>query len=185
MTLSFHVCNGLCPEQVYAGMQARYDAYFVDIPDEYFPKDLLDAVSNIMTKEERNLLFRVFCDGYPNGLKFSYEGEFGHVKENILYDLNNRVVNHSFELEGCMPYLRSWKNATQKEKRELNKLLPHDFEACEWWGEFSIFGDEDMDFNTNLYRMSVDVKDFLDEHHFNYRLPQGMFIEAPKNMYKH
>lgn len=46
MKLSFHVCNMLCAEEVYAGMQAHFDAYFVEIPDEFFPKGLLDAVKN-------------------------------------------------------------------------------------------------------------------------------------------
>lgn len=137
-------------------------------------------------KEKKKLLFRVFCDGYPYKLRFCYIGKNARPEyEMPLIDLNDVYLDGAYPIEDCIPYLRSWTNATQKEKRELNKLLPHDFEAYEGRDGFSIEGDEDMNFNTNLYRMSVEVKDFLDEHHFNYRLPIGMFIEAPKNMYKH
>ena len=137
-------------------------------------------------KEKKKLLFRVFCDGYPHKMRFAYEGKEGRPEYEIpLIDLNDMCLDSHYPIEDCRPYLRSWKNATQKEKRELNKLLPHDFEAYEGWDGFTILGDEDMNFNTNLYKMSVEVKDYLDEHHFNYRLPIGMFIEAPKSMYKH
>lgn len=44
--LSFHVCNVPCPEEVMAGVQANYDAYFVEIPDSYFPKGLMEAMNN-------------------------------------------------------------------------------------------------------------------------------------------
>ena len=137
-------------------------------------------------KEKKKLLFRVFCDGYPHNLRVCFEGKDSRPEYKMpLADLNNVLINHHYPIEDCRPYLRSWNSATQKERRELNKLLPHDFEAYEGWDGFSIVGDEEIDLNTNLYRMSVEVKDYLDEHHFNYRLPIGMFIEAPRGMYKH
>lgn len=54
MKLSFHVCNTPCAEEVYAGVQAHYDAYCVEIPDEYFPKGLIDAVNNHGRIDQQN-----------------------------------------------------------------------------------------------------------------------------------
>lgn len=44
MKLSFHICNTPCPEEYYMGVSAAYEAYIVDIPDELFPKELLNAL---------------------------------------------------------------------------------------------------------------------------------------------
>lgn len=46
MTLSFHVVNVPCPEEYYMGVSADYEAHWVDIPDEYFPKALLDIIKD-------------------------------------------------------------------------------------------------------------------------------------------
>lgn len=44
MTLSFHVCRIPCQEEVYAGVNADYEAFFVDIPDELIPDRLLKII---------------------------------------------------------------------------------------------------------------------------------------------
>ena len=36
--LSFHIQNVPCPEEIMAGVYPHCDAYFVNIPIEYFPK---------------------------------------------------------------------------------------------------------------------------------------------------
>lgn len=41
MKLSFHVCNTPCAEEFYMGVNAAYEAYIVDVPDELFPAELL------------------------------------------------------------------------------------------------------------------------------------------------
>ena len=46
MKLSFHVCNIPCPEEFYMGVNSNYEAYIVDVPDELFPKELLDVIIN-------------------------------------------------------------------------------------------------------------------------------------------
>lgn len=38
VTLSFHVCNVPCPEEVMAGANAKYEAYFVSVPKNLIPK---------------------------------------------------------------------------------------------------------------------------------------------------
>lgn len=41
MKLSFHVCSTPCAEEYYMGVNATYEAYIVDVPDELFPAELL------------------------------------------------------------------------------------------------------------------------------------------------
>lgn len=44
----------LCAQEVYAGMQAHFDAYVVEIPDECLPEGLLDAVKNHGRKDPQH-----------------------------------------------------------------------------------------------------------------------------------
>ena len=44
VTLSFHVCCIPCQEECYMGVNADYEAFFLDIPEELFPKRLLDVI---------------------------------------------------------------------------------------------------------------------------------------------
>ena len=55
MKLSFHVCHVPHVDEIYTGANAHYEAFFVDIPDEYFPKELLDIIHK---QKEKN-------DNYP------------------------------------------------------------------------------------------------------------------------
>lgn len=45
VTLSFHICNVPCPEEVMAGANAKYEAYFVPIPKNLIPKELLEVIT--------------------------------------------------------------------------------------------------------------------------------------------
>lgn len=46
MTLSFHVCSVPCYEAVMSGVNADYEAFFVDIPDELIPERLLKIIND-------------------------------------------------------------------------------------------------------------------------------------------
>lgn len=43
--LSFHVCNIPWAEEVMAGANAKYDAYFVSVPKNLIPKKLLEVIT--------------------------------------------------------------------------------------------------------------------------------------------
>ena len=60
MELSFHVCNVPCPEEFYMGVNSDYEAYIVEIPDELFPKELLDIMKNqgLVVRNERGEITR-------------------------------------------------------------------------------------------------------------------------------
>lgn len=43
--LSFHVCNVPCPEEVMAGANAEYEAFFVSVPKNLLPQRLLEVIT--------------------------------------------------------------------------------------------------------------------------------------------
>lgn len=47
--LSFHVCDLPCQEEIMAGANVKYEAYFVSIPKSLLPQGLLDVI----TKDDR------------------------------------------------------------------------------------------------------------------------------------
>lgn len=49
MTLSFHVCRIPVYEEVMSGVNADYEAFFVDIPDELIPERLLKIIKDKST----------------------------------------------------------------------------------------------------------------------------------------
>lgn len=55
MKFSFHVCDTPCAEEYYMGVNACYEAYIVDVPDELFPKELLDIMKNqgVVVRDDR------------------------------------------------------------------------------------------------------------------------------------
>lgn len=46
MTLSFHIQTIPCAEEYYMGVGAPCEAYFVDVPDELFSKELLNVLKH-------------------------------------------------------------------------------------------------------------------------------------------
>ena len=45
VTLSFHVCNVPWAEEVMAGTNAKYEAYFVSVPKNLIPEKLLEVIT--------------------------------------------------------------------------------------------------------------------------------------------
>lgn len=45
VTLSFHVCNVPWAEEVMAGANAKYEAYFVSVPKSLIPDKLLEVIT--------------------------------------------------------------------------------------------------------------------------------------------
>ena len=50
VVLSFHICNVPCPEEVMAGANAKYEAFFVPVPKKLLPQKLLEVI----TKDKEN-----------------------------------------------------------------------------------------------------------------------------------
>ena len=50
--LSFHVQNVPCPDEIMSGVEPHFDAYFVEIPIEYFPKELIKVMEKHFDKKQ-------------------------------------------------------------------------------------------------------------------------------------
>lgn len=134
-----------------------------------------------MTQEEKQLLLKVICTMLPYGVKCSITKK-GVVRElkpmnngismpvnqvcditltkTLTTDIINDFVNDNVVLK---PYLRSMSSMTPDERFEYDEL---------------------NHFYTKGLTFNVDEIDWLIAHHFNYRLPSHLFIEAPEGMYK-
>lgn len=47
ITLSIHVCNTPCPEEVMVGASAKYEVHFVSIPKQLVPKQVLEIIDKM------------------------------------------------------------------------------------------------------------------------------------------
>ena len=51
MKLSIVTQENMCQEQVYANMSSPHRCYIVDVPDECFPKEVIDAYNKMYSEE--------------------------------------------------------------------------------------------------------------------------------------
>lgn len=131
-----------------------------------------------MTHEDTELLLKDLCARLPYGVyvdiyswqkdspKLLVECIPEYVGEEIV--VKNIVGRHS--IKEVKPYLRPMSSMTEEEKEEYSKL----------W-------DLQDEFPTDVdIRFKIDVFDWLNEHHFDYRglVEKGLALEAPDNMYK-
>lgn len=133
-----------------------------------------------MTQEEKQLLLKDISARLPYKVKCSITKK-GVVRElkpmnngismpvnqvcditltkTLTTDIINDFVNDSVVLK---PYLRPMSSMTSDERFEYDEL---------------------NHFYTKGLTFNVDEIDWLIAHHFNYRLPPHLFIEAPEGMY--
>lgn len=123
-----------------------------------------------MTKEEKQLLTKVLCEGLPYGVKVKYYSmEYPYGSKPVIltpYLLWDRWEN----INEMRPYLRPMSSMTEEERREYDKLIA----KCIYDPEAYFFDNYDR-----LY-------DWLLSHYFDYRglIPMGLALEAPEDMYK-
>ena len=129
-----------------------------------------------MTQEEKQLLLKDLCARLPYGFKAHIIGD-GFYDEREPYDTNISITNHHLVIDlyadnglTVLPYLRSLRNITDEEMKELEK-------------------DEKLIFavSTNgLVEATQYGFDWLNVHHFDYRglIEKGLAFEAPDGMYK-
>ena len=128
-----------------------------------------------MTQEDKDLLLKDLCSRLPYRVLFKYKGEYGEEPEpQILFELNNVMVNTHYELEGCKPYLRPMSSMTEEEEGGYNLLQGLSHLAEQHWTAN----------DGNVCRYS-DAMDWLNSHHFDYRglIEKGLAIEVTEEMY--
>lgn len=94
---------------------------------------------------------------------------FGTDNEEI--DVNWNIGNK--EEDVSKPYLRPMTSMTEEEKQEFYDICTN---SAADKNHFIMEGCIDSNYMLEKFN-------WLNEHHFNYRLPNSLFIEAPKGMY--
>ncbi len=124
-------------------------------------------MTDIMTQEEKQLLFKDLCARLPYGVKMKYIFDDG---SHCPFELSTKILQECFD-KGFLPYLRPMSSMTEEEKNEYIKIV-----------------DGFLNFE-NAPR----VVDWLNAHHFDYRtdpstgktlIESELAIKAPEDMYK-
>ena len=117
-----------------------------------------------MTQEEKQLLLKDLCARLPYNVKVKSS------RRQIVVTLSLDIMT-DFYL-GCTvkPYLRPMSSMTEEEYKEYSKL---------WDLQDEFPTDADI-------RFKIDVFDWLNAHHFDYRglIEKGLALEAKEGMYK-
>ena len=135
-----------------------------------------------MTKEERRLLLVDLCSRLPYGVMVRRpdDGTPDYVSAIDMETGELMVMYNGYttDIEKFLPYLRPISDMTDEEKNELSERLP------EYWSiDIDKLGDLYFDIRDSSYPdidLFSDIIDWLNAHHFNYRLPKHLFIEVTK-----
>lgn len=135
-----------------------------------------------MTRESKQLLLKDLCARLPYGVICHTEEGNGHlcsIDQTIfgteygvnIFPIKRDYFNDSEQDEVVIkPYFRPMSSMTEEEYKEYSKL---------WDLQDEFPTDADI-------RFKIDVFDWLNAHHFDYRglIEKSLAIEAPDNMYK-
>lgn len=140
-----------------------------------------------MEKKEKELLLRDLCCRLPYGIKVesnSYKTEIIGIKGTGIYTRRGII----YPIGVIKPYLRPMSSMTEEEEAELRNILPCGMSfSYTTKGELIIYTDCEGD-NDHYFICFVEVQDFLNAHHFDYRglIEKGLAIAAvgENNPYK-
>ena len=121
-----------------------------------------------MTPEDKQLLLKDLCARLPYGVKINIKSVYTRKMENTeLTSYHLDGLGYNIEYRNLRPYLRPMSSMTAEEKQSYYKLM------------------DNLHFAERSF-YSPDIKDWLDEHHFDYRglIEKGLALEAPEGMYK-
>lgn len=144
-----------------------------------------------MTKEEKNLIIKdLGCRLYTDTQIYISSDSSDHGFQEGEYD--NILMPYHIEAFKAgtidiVPYLRSIENMSEEEEKELEKLVfDHVAQQSDEWELYTGgTGIKNLIGGARFYWEDLaPIYDFLNEHHFNYRLPEGLYDEAPEGMYK-
>lgn len=124
-----------------------------------------------MTQEDKQLLLKDLCARLPYGVKINIRNDYTLSMEDM--ELNPYLLttaSYDVEYRGLRPYLRPMSSMTEEEYKEYSKL---------WDLQDEFPTDADI-------RFKIDVFDWLNAHHFDYRglIEKGLALEAKEGMYK-
>ena len=120
-----------------------------------------------MTQNEKDLLLKDLCVRLPYGVKVLYDNQVKELQYiEAVYDevkLLDYTMNYTVGIEEVKPYLFPLSSMTEEQKLEEYKLM-----------------------NSNSYTSTVELPDFYNKNHIDYRglIPMGLANDATgKNIY--
>lgn len=166
-----------------------------------------------MKQEDKELLLKDLCARLPYGVymhhknypdaKFKFIAVFDDGRIGVS---ENGIPLTPTSINECIPYLRSISKLTPEEKNEIEeisncrikkivlersnrspyKVISEKHYLDNNFTEFDTFGDSDYVFSHVDQDRMVQVIDWFNEHHVDYRgfILKGWALEAPKDMYK-
>lgn len=135
-----------------------------------------------MTQQEKQLLLRDLCARLPYGVIGSYSWKnrepYNRELTGCLFD-ELKSSWDSTEDSKFLPYLRPLSSMTEEERNELKEYLDAEEVDCNGFG-YSEGGTLEDYISSIPYSICVDVVDWLNEHHFDYRglIEKGLAIEV-------
>lgn len=123
-----------------------------------------------MTEKDKKLLLKDLCSRLPYGVMMTNIKSFETHYPLTCDDLYDAMFDNDWD---DVPYLRSMSSMTVQEKMEF-------YDICTTLAadknHFIMEGCTDSNYMLEKF-------DWLNKHHFNYRLPDNLFREAPEGMY--
>jgi len=125
-----------------------------------------------MTQEDKELLLKDLSAKFPYGIIINVNGRNERIDEINPFEEIITCGFQSFDVDECKPYLRPMSSMTEEEYKEYSKL---------WDLQDEFPTDADI-------RFKIDVFDWLNAHHFDYRglIEKGLAISVTEenNSYK-
>ena len=136
-----------------------------------------------MTQKDKELLLKDLCARLPYGVKIQcWYGQIITSDINTFPYSREEMAQEDMEdqLEGIKPYLRPMSSMTFEEYRES----PISRDRVDIVRKYRI--DENGFHFIKLETFDVEILDWLNAHHFDYRglIEKGLALEAPEGMYK-
>lgn len=122
-----------------------------------------------MNEEDKKLLLKDLCARLPYGTKAELHGEvctvLGYFDDFVMLT-SNTPLGQQTNIANIKLYLRSMSSMIRKEKQSYYKLM------------------DNLHFTDGSF-YSPDIKDWLDENHFDYRglIEKGLALEAMEELY--
>ena len=149
-----------------------------------------------MTQEEKQLLLKDLCARLPYGVKLKYVEDLVVKKESHTITLNNIYLEHIINGDtDIKPYLRPLSSMTEEEAEQIIKFICGDSIGINKINirqdhitakvDYLIGDSETVTVWFDDIMQSIEIFDFLNAHHFDYRglIPMGLALEAPEGMY--
>lgn len=143
-----------------------------------------------MQTEEKNLLLRDLCARLPYGV-FVEENRTKLDPGPVIY-----IYDYHPCIDNCKPYLRPMSSMTEDEAMKVVELCvcsPKDVLSVSVKQDCISVEVDDGVVGSETYTIwfkeivsSIELFDWLNAHHFDYRglIPMGLALEAPEGMYK-